>query len=63
MTLTKEEIGRYLRNLNYPATREDIVQNATEQGADEELLDAMRRLPSRQYNAPVEINQALGDVS
>ncbi len=38
--------------VDYPAGKEQLVRNAEQAGADEEVLRALRTLPDRTYDGP-----------
>ena len=46
------ELQKHLSGVDYPASRDDLVQHAESQGADEEILDKLRKIPDREYDGP-----------
>lgn len=50
----------YAGGLDYPASKEDLIRRAQEQGADTETLQALRSLPVAQFESPAEVDEALG---
>ncbi|MCZ2403149.1 DUF2795 domain-containing protein [Paenarthrobacter sp. Z7-10] len=52
-------VQKALGSVDYPASRNDLVQKAEQSGADDSVLDALRNLPDRQYAKPTEVNEAL----
>jgi hypothetical protein len=46
------ELQKHLSGVDYPASRDDLVQHAESQGADEEILDKLRQIPDREYDGP-----------
>lgn len=48
-TPTREQIGKALEALNYPASKEDVVEHAARQGAEEPVLGLLRALPVAIY--------------
>jgi hypothetical protein len=49
------EIVKYLGAVDFPATRDEIVQEAARQGAPEEVLKALRRMPPVDYRSRAEV--------
>ncbi len=57
------EVQKALKGVNYPAKKEDIVRNAKEQGADEEILRALENLSAEEFESPTDVNEAIGKQS
>jgi type IV secretory pathway VirD2 relaxase len=56
------EAQNYLRGLEYPASKADILDVAMDEGADDELIDSMRsQLPDSIYDDPTDVSRALGE--
>ncbi|MEV6611826.1 DUF2795 domain-containing protein [Kutzneria sp. NPDC051319] len=49
---------KFLGGMEYPATKEQIVEHAREKGADEAVLDGLQAIPDREYNGPNAVSQA-----
>ncbi|GIJ50396.1 hypothetical protein Val02_72820 [Virgisporangium aliadipatigenens] len=52
---TVDEVLRYLDGLDYPATRDEIVQEAEREGAPNEVLKALRGMPPVDYRNKDEV--------
>lgn len=63
MTATPDpiELQKHLSGLDYPATRDQVVQKAEDSGADDDVLRALRGLPDRQYEKPTHVTEAVFD--
>jgi hypothetical protein len=57
------EIQKHLKGMNYPASREDIIQHAEEHGADEDLRSLLEELPEDEYETPADVNKAIGQIN
>ncbi|GAA3292589.1 DUF2795 domain-containing protein [Arthrobacter citreus] len=55
------DIQKALGGLDYPASKDDIVQKAQGAKADSSVLDALGNLPERQYDAPTDISKEIFD--
>ena len=53
--VSEAEIAKYLGTVDFPATREEIVQEAARQGAPEDVLKALRRMPPVDYRSKAEV--------
>ncbi len=42
----------FLGGMNCPASKDEMVKRAEQNGADENVLDVLRRIPDRQYDGP-----------
>ncbi len=56
------EVQQYLKHVDYPATKDDLVHEAEEEGADRNIIHTLKDLPKEQFNDPTDVNQAIGDM-
>lgn len=61
-TVNPIQVQKYLKGVDYPASREDLVAHAEDQGADEDVLDLLDQLPEDEYETPAEVSKALGEI-
>jgi len=43
-------------------TRDELVSTAEDEGADDSVLDALRRLPEGEYDSPTAVSSAVSDL-
>lgn len=55
------ELQKHLGGLDYPASKEDVVQKAEDSGADDATLDALQNLPDKTYEKPTDVTEAVFD--
>jgi hypothetical protein len=55
-------IEKALSGIQYPKTREELVNYAAGRVSDEELMNLIKSLPTRQYRDSVEVAIAIGEV-
>jgi hypothetical protein len=55
------DIQKALSGMDYPASRDQIVAHAEQNGADEEILDALRGIDDREYEGPSGVSSAVFD--
>jgi hypothetical protein len=55
------DIQKALSGMDYPASKDQIVQHAERSGADEEVLDALRGIDDREYEGPSGVSSAVFD--
>jgi hypothetical protein len=55
------DIQKALSGMDYPASKDEIVRHAEQNGADEEILDALRGIDDREYEGPSGVSSAVFD--
>ncbi|MDD4902862.1 MAG: DUF2795 domain-containing protein [Patescibacteria group bacterium] len=60
--ITPVDIQRFLGGIDYPATKQELIDYATNKGADNDILDFMAKLPDRSYDDPAELSKAAGEL-
>jgi hypothetical protein len=55
------DVQKHLSGLGYPASKDEVVSTAEEQGADDALVQRLREnLADREYESPAEVMSQLG---
>lgn len=62
MTINPIQIQKYLKGINYPASKRDLLENAEREGADEEVRMTLEQLPDQEYENPADVSKALGAI-
>jgi hypothetical protein len=55
------EIQKALGGVDYPASAEDLLNNAEQSGADKSVLEVLRKLPKGNYDSPADVSKAVAD--
>ncbi|MEJ5915819.1 DUF2795 domain-containing protein [Pseudokineococcus sp. 1T1Z-3] len=55
------ELQKHLSGLDYPASKDAVVAKAEESGAPEDVLEALRGIPDREYEGPSGVSSAFSD--
>ena len=55
------DVQKALSGMDYPASKDQIVQHAEQSGADDEVLDALRGIEDREYEGPSGVSSAVFD--
>ncbi|MDN3296036.1 DUF2795 domain-containing protein [Streptomyces ficellus] len=63
MAVNPIEMQKALGGVNYPASKEEIVQQASKHKAGEEIMKALDALPNKQYDSPAAVNKEVGKES
>ncbi|TQM26136.1 DUF2795 domain-containing protein [Nocardia bhagyanarayanae] len=53
------QVQKYLAGIDYPCDRAGIVSAAEDNGADNEILQALKAIPDRTYNGPNAVSEAI----
>jgi hypothetical protein len=53
------EVQRFLAGIDYPATKEQLIEHAKGKGADEQAMEALQSLPDQEYDGPNKVSQAV----
>ncbi|MDQ4099082.1 MAG: DUF2795 domain-containing protein [Chloroflexota bacterium] len=56
------EVDTYLSGINYPATKQDLLDEADAQAAREDFRAALAQIPDEQYDSPTAVSEALAQV-
>ncbi|NKE56005.1 DUF2795 domain-containing protein [Lentzea sp. PSKA42] len=46
------QVQKYLSGVDYPVTKRQLLDKARDNGAGEDVLAALEKLPERDYNGP-----------
>ncbi|HEX8202270.1 MAG TPA: DUF2795 domain-containing protein [Isosphaeraceae bacterium] len=55
-------LQQYLKGVDYPASKDDLVAAARGNGAPAEVLDLLGRLPGDQFDGPPGVMKAYGQI-
>jgi hypothetical protein len=58
--VTKSDIREKVADAPYPCDRDQLLEYAEQNGADDAELDLIRALPNTQYHSLDDVDQALG---
>jgi hypothetical protein len=57
------QLQKVLSGVDYPSSRDDLVDRAKSNGADDEVLKQLQALPDQTYDGPDEVSKAAAEVS
>jgi hypothetical protein len=55
------QMQKYLSGVDYPASRDDLVEHARSKGADDAVLDHLRSMPDRSFDGPNAVSQSFAN--
>jgi hypothetical protein len=53
------DLQKALGGIDYPATKDDILRTARENGADDAVLSALENIEDRSYDGPTGVSEAV----
>jgi hypothetical protein len=53
-------LQKYLKGIDYPAQKQDLIDHAQQHGADENVISTLEQLPEAAYETPAEVSKAVG---
>ena len=54
------EIEKALKGMNYPASKQDLVQKAKQNNASQDVIQTIQNLPMDRFNSPTDVQKAWG---
>ena len=54
------EVQKFLSGMDYPASKQEILDNARQQGANENVMSALEQIADREYDGPSGVSKELG---
>ena len=61
-TVNPIQLQKYLKGIDYPATKQDLLKAAERNDADENVRSTLERLPDQPFNSPNDVSEALGKM-
>jgi hypothetical protein len=61
MAIQVNEVQKALGGVDYPADREQLVSHAESNGADDEVVEALRAMEKESFDGPNAVMEELGD--
>ena len=54
------EIEKALKGMNYPASKQELVQQAKSNKASQDVIQTIQNLPGDRFNSPTDVQKAWG---
>jgi uncharacterized protein DUF2795 len=55
------KMQKYLGGINYPATKQQLIEHARSNHADQEVLNALLEFPDGEYSGPDQVSKAVAE--
>jgi hypothetical protein len=56
------QLQKHLKGVDYPASKEQLIEHAQKQGADENAISVLQQIPDQEYDTPTDVSAAVGDI-
>ncbi|HEX2909989.1 MAG TPA: DUF2795 domain-containing protein [Chloroflexia bacterium] len=56
------QVQKFLKGMDYPAKKDDIVKKAKQEGADENVMSVLEQLKEKEFQTPADVSKAIGQV-
>ncbi|MFL6051635.1 MAG: DUF2795 domain-containing protein [Actinoallomurus sp.] len=53
------EVQKYLSGMDYPASKEQLIEHAKKKGAPKEIMDELQEIPENEYDGPNRVSRAV----
>lgn len=60
MTANPIHVQKFLSGIDYPTSKQALVDHARSQGADDEVISTLEQLPSEDFDSPNDVSDAIG---
>jgi hypothetical protein len=55
-------LQKYLRDVGYPATKQDLLAQARRNEAPQEIIDTIQRIPEDEFGGPQDVMKGYGQI-
>lgn len=55
------QVQRFLKGLDYPASKQEVINYAEKHGADQRVIETLERMEDQTFDMPADISQAIGE--
>ena len=59
--MNPSELERSLKGTEYPASRNDLQEQADENGATQQVMDFLESIPEQDYATPVQVTKQISE--
>ncbi len=55
-----DDVETFLSGIEYPATKDELIQAARDQNASDDVLEILDRIPDMEYNESTDVAEEIG---
>ena len=56
------QVEKSIKGIKFPASKQDLIQQAEFNDANQDVLNILNNVPDKQFNSPIEISIAIGKM-
>ena len=56
------QMQKYLKGMDYPAKKKDLIEHAKKAGADENICSTLEQLPDEEFETPAAVSKSVGKI-
>lgn len=56
------QVQKYLKGVDYPCSKDQLVEKAKEEGADVNVISTLQKMPDQNFNSPNDVAQSIGKI-
>ena len=56
-------VSTYLKGIDFPANRDQLIRHAEQNGAEQDVLDVLKQMPEQQYDNMADVMKGYGEVN
>jgi hypothetical protein len=57
------QLEKYLKGIDYPVSKADLLKQAEKNGADENTRTTLAQLPDKSFDSPTDVSKAVGALN
>ncbi len=61
-TINPIQLEKFLKGVDYPAKKADLLKQAQKNGADDQARSTLEQLPDQEFNSPTAVSKAVGKL-
>ncbi|HET9641622.1 MAG TPA: DUF2795 domain-containing protein [Candidatus Paceibacterota bacterium] len=58
-TVSPVQAQKFLNGVDYPASKDELIQAAQSQGADEDVIQTLRNIPMDSFNSANDVSEGI----
>jgi hypothetical protein len=62
MAVNPVQVQKFLGGIDYPTSKEQLINHAKQQGADQEVQETLESLRADKFNSPNDVSEEIGKL-
>jgi hypothetical protein len=63
MPVNPIQVQKFLGGIDYPIGKQELVEHAKNNGADDDVMSTLEQLPFDEFNSPNDVSEAIGNLN